>query len=153
MMLFLTVAPASISLPGQILTSGWMIADSPTMVLSPITTPSKMTALRLDAALAADDGASQLHALAHVRVAPDDAAVDVGAVVDDGEIAHHDRAVDDDLALDLDAVTQVDGTIELGVGRDLDVVADPDVAANVMPDFAQLHAAVQQVGRWLACTP
>ena len=45
MMLVATVAPVSISLLGQILTLGWMIAPSLTTVLSPITAPSKMTAL------------------------------------------------------------------------------------------------------------
>ncbi len=40
LMLVATVAPVSISLFGQILTFGWMIAPSPIVVLSPTTAPS-----------------------------------------------------------------------------------------------------------------
>ena len=47
MMLVLTVAPGSISFSGQTLTLAWRTAPSPTMELSPTTTPSKSTALLL----------------------------------------------------------------------------------------------------------
>ena len=145
MMLWLTVACASTSLLGQILTPGWITAPSPITVRSPTTAPSKMTDARLEAALPADHCAVQLAPFTDVAVAHDDAAIDAHPVVEDGVVAYHRRPVDHHPALDLDFLSQVDRAKQLRVRRNLDRSPRPDAATDVLAQLAEVHDPVEQV--------
>ena len=148
------VAPASISLSGQILTPGWTTAPSPTLGLVADDRAVEDHRPRPDAALAADDRAADLRALADVGVAPDDAPVDLRARVDDGVVADDGRAAEDRAALDLDVLAEPDRAVDLRVGRDLDALAlGPDAAARSRCRSGRRSPCLRGGRRSRACTP
>src|SRR5262249_24614696 len=100
----------------------------------------------LDRRRGADQRTAQLGALADVGVAPDDAAINLCAVVDDGVGSDGARAVDHHVILDLGIVAQPDGAEDLRVRRDLHAVLCPDAAAQIGAGQLDVDAALQHVG-------
>jgi len=152
---WLTVAPASISLFGQILTFGCRMAPSPIVVPSVADYRAlEDHHLALDRALAAYDRTADLCTLADVGVAPDYRSVHRRARVDDRVVTDHARTVNDDTVLDLGGLAEEHRAVQLGVAGDLDVVGiDVDTAADVTTDRLQVDLCLR-VGRdWRAGTP
>ena len=85
-------------------------------------------------------------ALADVGVIPDDAAVDLRAVVNDSVVANRARTVDDDAALDLAVVAQEDRAEELRIRRDLDAILGPDAAAEIGAGQLDIDLPLQHIG-------
>ena len=139
-------APVSISLLGQILTPGCTMASSLMTEWSPMTAPSNITARLLMLHGGAHHRAAQLRPLANVGVVPDDAAVNLRAVIDDGVGADDAWAMDDDAALDSGVVAEIRRAEDLRVVGDIDALLDPDAAADILARHRAASPAPEDVG-------
>ena len=106
----------------------------------------KENRLALDHALAPDNCPPDFGPFTYVTIAPDDAAVDVGPIVDDSIVTYNCRPVDDHATLDLDLVAQEDGPVELGIWGYLDILAGPDIPADVLAHLVSVDAVMEYIG-------
>ena len=100
---------------------------------------------RFQRALATDDRAVELGALADVGVPPDDRTVDDRAGIDDDLIAKDRRADDLRAAGDLHALPEVDGAEEERARIHLDVTAGEDAGLDLGADRADRDAPAEDV--------
>src|SRR6266511_1105567 len=100
---------------------------------------------RLERALASDDRAVELGALADVAVAPHDRAVDDRADVDGDVVAQDGRADDLDLGSDLHAIPQIHGAGDARGLVDLDVAVGVHAGQDLLAERGRGQLALKQI--------